>query len=110
MAASCLAIELEPMHLQSLNDLPVSESREAAHLRGDHNCVVAPLIGCGQVRNAVALASSFDQPAGDVACDVEGLGDCPALCDQARELIRSCEEHSFWQFLNLYPDRQLHMS
>jgi hypothetical protein len=110
MAARRLAIELEPTHLQSLNDLPVSESREAAHLPGNHNCVVPPLIGCGQIGYAVALALSLDQPAGDVARDVEGLGDGPALCDQARELMRSCEEHSFRQFLNLYPNRQLHMS
>jgi len=110
MATSRLAVKLETVHLQSLNDLSVSESRKAPHSRSDHDGVVSPLMGRRQIGSAAALASSLNQLAGDVARDVEGFSNSPALCDKARELVRSRQKYSFWQFLNLYPNCQLHMS
>jgi hypothetical protein len=63
-----------------------------------------------QIRNTAALASSFDQFPGDVPCDIERLGNGSALRDQPRQFIRGREEHAFGQFLDLYPNRQLHTS
>jgi hypothetical protein len=110
MATSRLSVELEAMRLQSLYDLSVSKSRKTAHSGGDHNCVVSPLVGRRQIGNAVAFASSLNQLARDIARDVEGLSNSATLRHKAWEIVGSCEKHSFWQFLNLYPDRQLHMS
>jgi hypothetical protein len=42
------------------NDFTITDAGQAAHLRCDHNCVVAPFAGGGQVRSASAFAPGFD--------------------------------------------------
>jgi hypothetical protein len=92
MATSGLAVKLEAAYFQLPHDLSVSESGQAAHSPGDHDCVVSPLTGSRQVRNAVAFAPSLNEFSGDVAGDIERLGDGPPLRDEAGKLIRRCEK------------------
>jgi hypothetical protein len=105
MTTSGLPVELEATYLQLPNDFPVSESRQAAHSRGDHNRVVSALCGGRQIGHPVSLASSLNQFPSNVAGDVECLSNGPTLRDEAGEFIRGCEEQSFRQFLDLYPNR-----
>ena len=108
MAPGGLAVKFEAEQFQPPNDLLISESAEPAHSRRDHDRVV-PLLGGGrQIRDAVALAPSLKQFAGDITRNVEGLCHCAALCDKAGEFVRGCKKESFRQFLDVYPKRQLH--
>ena len=108
MAASGLAVELESAGPEHPNDFFIPESCQAAHSRSDHDRVVPPVAGRRQVRNPVALAPSFDQFPGDIARDIERLGNCPPLRHEAGKLIRSRKEQAFRQFLDLYSNRQFY--
>ena len=110
MTTGGLAIERKPASLQLPNDLSIPESREAAHSCGDYNRVVSPIIGSRQVRNTVALAPSFNQFPGDIARDVERLGNGSALGYKTRKFIRGRKEHALGQFLDLYLNREFHTS
>jgi len=92
VTACCLAVEFKAARLQFLDDFPISESCQATHLRGDHDHVVTPLSSRRKAQSALALASSFNQFACDVARDIEGLGNCPALRDETGEFFRGCEK------------------
>lgn len=105
MAAGGLPVEFKPARLQLPNDLPVSESCEAAHSRGDYDRVVLPVIGSWQVRNTVTLASSFNQFPGDVTRDVERLCYGSPLSNKAQKFIRRRKEYAFGQCLYVYPNR-----
>ena len=108
MAASGLAVELEAANTQPSNYFPIPESAQTAHLCRDHDHVISPLTGCRQIRNAVSLAAGFDQFPGDVARDIERLGNRPPLRYKAGKFIRGRKKQAFRQFLDLYSNRQFH--
>ena len=108
MAAGSLAVELEAAHFQLPDDFRVSESRETAHSRSDHDRVVPALTGGGQTRNTLRLTSGLNQLPSDVACNVKRLSNGPALRNEPGEFFRGCEKQALWQFLDLYSNRQLH--
>lgn len=108
VAAGGLAVELEAARFQLPNKFSVPESRQTSHSRGDDDRVVSAVISGRQIRDAAALASCLDQFSSDVARNFERLGYGPALGHQAGEFIGGCEKQSFWQLLDLYPNRQLH--
>ena len=60
MAAGGLTVEFETLRFELTNNLPVSETGEAANLRGDHNHVVLVVRSARQIRFALALAARFD--------------------------------------------------
>ena len=95
MAAGGLAVEYEAAQLQLPNDLSVTESRQAAHSCGDHDREVSPVIDTRQVRNTIALTPGFNQFPGDVACDVERLGNGSPLSYKAGKFIRGRKEKAF---------------
>jgi hypothetical protein len=103
-----LAIKLESSYLQLLDDFRVPKSGQAAHLGRNYDCVGAPICGGWKVQTAFALAARFDQLSGHIARDVKGLGNRPALRNQTREILRSCEKQALRQLLDLYLKCQLH--
>ena len=108
MAARGLAIEHKAARLQLPNDLSVPKPRKPAHSCGDHDRVVSPVMGSRQVRNPIALAPGFNQFPGDVAGDLERLGDGSPLGYEAGKFIRGRKEKAFWQLFHLYPNREFH--
>lgn len=103
-----LAVEFETAHPQFPDDLAIAKAGQAAHLRSDHDGVVAALTGRREVWRAVALAPGLDQLPGNVTCDLQSLGNRPTLRYEAGKFIRSAKENPFRQLLDLYVNGQLH--
>lgn len=108
IAASGLPVESETERFQLPNNFSVPESCQTAHLGSDNNRIVVPVICRRQIRNTFALAPRFNQLSRDVAGNLQRFGDGSSLCYKARKFIRCCEEQTFGQFLDLYPNRKLH--
>ena len=92
VTSGSLTIEFEAAFLELPYDLPVAESRQAAHLRWNYNCVVAAISNGRQIRKAIALAARLDQFARDISGDVERFGDSTPLSNEARQFIGCCKE------------------
>jgi hypothetical protein len=88
MATCGLAVKSEAARLQLPDDLSIPESGKPAHSRRDHYGVVSPVVSSRQVRNTLTLTPGINQLAGNIASNIERLGNGPSLRHEAWEFVR----------------------
>ena len=79
MTAGSLSIKLESTSFELPNDFAMTKAREAAHLRGHHDRVVATIRSRGKRDFTFPFAACFNELPSNVPRDVEGLRNRPPL-------------------------------
>ncbi len=81
MATGSLSIKLESTRLEPSYDLAITKAGEPAHLRGHHDCVVAPAGGRWKRDIAFSFAAHFNEFPSNIARDIESFRNSAPLRD-----------------------------
>ena len=91
------------------DDLGVTKPSQPAHSGTYNNHEIATLIASGEGGCSVPVATGFDEFAGHVPCNLEGLSDSSTLGDQPRQFFGSRQIHAFRQQFDMHLQGQFHL-
>ena len=109
MTACGLPIKMESTGSEFSGDLAITKPCEAAHLCGDHDCVVVAIRSRRKRDFILTFAARFNELPGNVPSDVKGFRNCPSLRNETRQLIGSRHIDPPRQLLDLDANGEFHL-